>query len=125
MSSIDDRLYCKDPSLARQAMADETDVNQILARYANGGVLNVNGKEPLYGDVSEVPDYATALRIVREADAAFATLPAKVRDRFNNDPGQLVDFVLDDSNRAEAVELGLLEASKVKPPATPEAPPKA
>lgn len=119
---MDDKLYCKDPSLARQASKDEVDINQVLAKYANGGVLNVNVKEPIYADVSQLPDYRTALETVRDAESAFAELPSYVRDRFSNDPGELLAFLSNVDNRDEALELGLIEPDKA-PVVTTPAPP--
>ena len=49
------------------------------------------------------------------ADDAFMALPAAVRERFNNDPAELVDFVSDVNNRSEAIDLGL-----IPPPAKPD-----
>ena len=121
----DGKLYCKEKSLTRQASKDETDVNQILERYSNGGFVNVNAAEPFYGDVSEIPDYATALNIVREAQSQFAALPSKLRDRFNNNPQDLINFLEDDKNREEAIKLGLIEAPPPGSEKKPEAPPPA
>ena len=67
-----------------------------------------NVRTPQYGDFIEATDYHTALNAVRAADAAFMELPADIRTRFNNDAGAFVDFVSDDSNRAEAEKLGLV-----------------
>ena len=44
----------------------------------------------------------------------FLDLPAKVRDRFKNDPGQFLEFATDPSNVDELVKMGL--ATKVHKP---------
>ena len=46
--------------------------------------------------------------MVLAADDAFMALPANVRERFNNDPAELVDFISDVANRSEAIDLGLI-----------------
>lgn len=93
---------------AVQAYKDECDINQIVRRFGVTGELPVTRLEPLYGDFSAVPDYQTALNMVREAGAAFDSLPSAVRRRFGNDPAELMQFLQDPSNREEAERLGLV-----------------
>jgi len=45
-------------------------------------------------------------------------LPAKMRARFHNDPQELLEFISNEENRAEAEKLGLV----AKKPETPPAP---
>lgn len=114
-------LKCDDPSLAQQQFKEEADINTILERFArNGGILNGPSREPLSGDFTGFGDFHSAMNTVVAAQQAFADLPAKVRTRFNNDPGQFVDFVNDESNRDEAVKLGLI--SPPEPVGAPESP---
>lgn len=102
-------LECKDPSLAQQHMKDETDINNIVAQYGVTGQLpEVPVRVPTYGDFTGTNDYRQALDLVLAADDAFMALPAHVRERFNNDPAELVDFVSDINNRSEAIDLGLI-----------------
>jgi phage internal scaffolding protein len=101
-------LVCDDPSLAQQHAKDECDINTIVRRFGLTGELPSNVRAPQYGDFTDAVDYHTALNAVRAADEAFMQLPADVRTRFNNDAGAFVDFVSDDSNRAEAEKLGLV-----------------
>jgi len=103
-----DALSCPEPSLAQQHARDECDINTIVRRFGLTGELPSNVRTPQYGDFIEATDYHTALNAVRAADAAFMELPADIRTRFNNDAGAFVDFVSDDSNRAEAEKLGLV-----------------
>lgn len=102
-------LECKDPSLAQQHMKDETDINNIVAQYGVTGQLpEAPVRVPTYGDFTGTNDYRQALDMVLAADDAFMALPAHVRERFNNDPAELVDFVSDINNRSEAIDLGLI-----------------
>lgn len=106
----------KDPSLAQQHMKDECDINNIVERFGVTGQLPVASSiPPTYGDFTGVNDYRTALDLVMAADESFMSLPAKIRERFNNDPAELVDFVSDINNRSEAIDLGL-----IPPPAKPD-----
>lgn len=99
---------CEGKSLTEQHHASEVNINSIVSRYAKTGVLPVRGGNPSYGDFTGVEDYHSACEAVRQAEAAFMTLPPEVRKRFGNDPGELIDFVSDEGNRAEAVRLGLV-----------------
>ena len=52
------------------------------------------------------------------------TLPADLRKRFSNDPGQLLSFLENEDNRAEAIKLGLVNAPQdIENPQGAEAPP--
>lgn len=111
-------------SLTKQASKEECDINEILARAGASGYVNhLNKQNPLYTDVSGIPDYQSSLNFIRESQEAFMQLPAKMRERFENDPGRMLAFLQDENNRKEAVELGLLAA----PPEPPKegAPPPA
>lgn len=106
------------PSLAKQAFAEECDINEILRRSALSGVLgHVNDRAALYEDVSEVPDFHDAMNIVVDAKERFASLDAPVRERFQNDPGVLMEFLSDESNRAEAEKLRLISPRPAQPAA--------
>lgn len=103
---------CTEPSMAQQSFKDECDINKIMERFGLTGELPDNVRIPQYGDFSGIRDYHSALNAVLEADEAFMQLPAQLRARFDNDPAKFVDFCSDDSNRDEAVKLGLLSASE-------------
>lgn len=102
----------KDPkawdSMTKQSFRDEVDINKIMAGVQKTGFMPVRGGQPFYGDVSDVVDYRDSLEKVREAEQLFAQMPARIRSRFDNDPGKMLDFLSDDSNLDEAVDLGLV-----------------
>lgn len=115
-ASIRTGLSCPEPTKTQQQFAEEADINTIVERFGLTGELPSNLKVPQSGDFSEVvSDYQTALNMVLEADHAFMQLPAEVRARFRNDPGELVDFVSDEKNRDEAIKLGLVVPPKAPP----------
>lgn len=111
-------LKCEDPSLTQQHMAEECDINYIVERFGVTGQLpDAPQYAPTYGDFTGIGDYRQALDAVSAADAAFMALPAKIRERFDNDPALFVDFCssTDPADRSEAIELGL-----IPPPAVPD-----
>jgi len=110
-------------SRTKQSFRDETDINVILARYKETGqVTHVNGKTAVYGDFSNAQDLLSSLNSMHQAQDAFDQLPAALRDKFSHSPAALLSFVDDPTNRAEAIELGLL-ADPNSPRPDPQAKP--
>lgn len=106
-------------SLTKQAFREECDINVLMDRYQRTGILPGDPSRRAAGgfvDVSDVGSYQECLAVVAKANEAFAALPARVRERFKNDPARMVLFVEDDRNREEAVRLGLVEAPPAPPP---------
>lgn len=111
-------LKCDDKSLAQQHMKDECDINVIVERFGVTGHLPVKPLEPSYGDFSGVGDYHSALNQINATKEQFMSLPAKVRAKFSHDPFELVNFLMDEANRSEAIELGLINGDYVAKVAT-------
>ena len=101
------------PSLTKQSEAAGCDLHRILDRYTKTGYLPSSG-EAVFGDFSSVGDYQACLDRVSAAQDAFDGLPATLRRRFGDDPAQLVAFLQDPANRAEAVTLGLIDAPQAQ-----------
>jgi len=108
-ASDESALHCEDASLAQQQFKDESDINNILRQFNITGELPNAPISPKYGDFSGISDYKTALDRVIAADEEFMNLPATLRARFDNEPANLIEFLENDQNRAEAEKLGLVE----------------
>lgn len=102
-------LKC-DPEEGRtkQEFAKECDINEIVRRFGITGELPNGVAMPSSGDFEGVTDFHSAMNLVRQAQDEFLLLPAEVRARFNNDPGQVLAFLEDGRNRDEAMKLGLI-----------------
>lgn len=119
----------KKESLTKQSEAPATDINKIYARYKQTGTLPViMDGQPVYGDFTTALSFEESMQRVCEFNEYFESLPAKVRDRFQNDPRRLLAFCEDEDNREEAEKLGLLKKTEKMPvesnqtvPATPVA----
>lgn len=109
-----------EPTMTKEAPANEVDINKIMDRYLKTGVLP-EPRPAQYGDATAVPSYEEAMNIVNQGREAFEALPAKIRERFANDPAQFLDFVNDEANYDEAVKLGLV-AERESAPAEKSAP---
>lgn len=97
-----------EPSMAKQSFAEEVDINTIVKRFGLTGELPTNIRMPTYGDFTEALDYHQALNAIARANEAFDAMPAEVRARFHNNPGEFVDFCEKAENREEAIKLGLI-----------------
>jgi len=111
-------------SPTQQHMRDECDINQIIARLHQDGVItHVNSRAPVWGtDVSSYEDFQTSMQIVLDARAQFAALHSKVRARFNNDPAEFLAFMGNPENAQEAITLGLATEAEDSPSRTPPEP---
>ncbi len=118
------KKHCSVPKMTKQSFKQECDINYIVNHWMKHGELLHTGSRvpPRYGDFSNATDYQTAVNQVSEAKRQFDLLPAKIRERFDNQPWKLLDFLADPANHDEGVDLGLFEPVPAGPeiPATPE-----
>lgn len=98
---------------AQQQFKDEADINTIVKRYMKTGNLgNPNAtRQPSFGDFSSV-DYMEMRNAIADIDQDFASLSAKIRRRFNEDPYQLVRWLENPANAKEAAKLGLISQAE-------------
>lgn len=120
----------QEESLTQQQFVQDCDINVLAVRFGlTGKPLPVAPVDPsAYGDFSDVPDLRTALDIIHDAKTKFMELPPKLRERFQNQPANLWDFVNDPENAEESVRLGLLVRApnpndKGPAPPAPQTPP--
>lgn len=107
-------------SRTKQSFAKEADINNIMMRASKTGLLVdpsvVSNRRPNFGDFSDVGDFQSIVNRIRSVEGAFMMLSAKIRSKFDNDAGKLLDFVADPVNAKEAQELGLLPVPVVPVP---------
>ncbi|AXL14715.1 internal scaffolding protein [Microviridae sp.] len=105
----------------QQSMAADCDINNIMKKYEKTGVLqHVARYGGSYGDFTVLPDFHTAMNKMIEAQEMFMSLPASIREKFNNDAGAFVEFAVDEKNIDEMRKMGLSkEAPKKSEPAKP------
>lgn len=119
------RTWCQRPGtrdedgnivyFTEQSHKDQCDVNKIIEKYDRTGLLtHVTKIEARFGDVTGV-DFRRAQDIYINAQKMFDDLPAHVKKRFNQNAGELLEFMENEENRKEAIELGLI---------APETPPE-
>jgi len=107
-----------EPSMTIQSEKDNCDINKIVAKFKSTGLMtNVVAVQATSGDFSDIVDYQTACNAVIAAEDAFSALPATIRKRFDNSPGQFLAFIDDANNRSEAISLGLIPKTQSDIPA--------
>lgn len=87
------------PSLTVQDEKDESDINYIVNRFADGqkGIATLDlGDSSQYaflqfGDATLPGDYSTALELVSGVREEFYSLPAYVRAKFGHDPMNFIN----------------------------------
>ena len=107
------------PSMTKQEFVRECDVNNVIKQYKQTGmVAHVNAKasQGAYQDLPDAVDFQESLHLVMPAEQAFMTLPAKVRDKFGQDPAEFLAFMANPENEAEIRALGLANPLKEAPP---------
>lgn len=114
-ASDESGLNCQDKTRAQQHFKAECDINTIVQRFGITGMAPTGVRMPTFGDFTGVSNFHEAANAIAQAREAFDTMPASIRSRFRNDPGEFVAFCSDEKNREEAVKLGL-----VPPPRLPD-----
>lgn len=106
--------FVPEKHLTQQEFKDECDINRIMAQALQKGMIPVTDNLARYGDFSEVGEYQDAQNLRLRAEAQFAALPAKLRDRLQNDPARFLEWIAKPENLDEALEFGLLSDEESK-----------
>lgn len=109
----------ENPSRAKQAFKDECDINNIMSRYEQTGLIeHIRVNQGRYVDAPSYEDFHQAMNLVTSATQMFDTLPASIRRDFNNDASLFLEFVSNEDNREAMVNYGLIDPAKIpEPPA--------
>ena len=104
----------------QQHFKDECDINLIMKRFQETNQFPpgiVKQKPPMFLDYSAL-DFANATSTMQRAKTMFDALPSSARERFKNDPYELLGWMEDPANRQEAERMGLLAPTTA--PAAPQ-----
>lgn len=110
--TVSKRDFCRTKtsgkSKTRQEFTKECDINHIIAKHLKMGQAIEVDTNANYTDVSNIPAYEEMLTKVIVAKQSFNRLDNKVREKFHNNPNELMDFLKNKDNYDEAVKLGLV-----------------
>lgn len=108
------RLKFDDRSLTKQASKQECDINFIINKFQQSGLLSHTRENPgQYADFEDT-DYHEAMNIVADANSMFESIPSSIRAKFENDPGKFLDFATNPDNIGELRKLGLAPPEIIK-----------
>lgn len=105
----------------KQSMRAECDINNILGKYAKGGVIDHLAKYGGEFGTVEPMTFHEAMNLVTKAQEMFADLDSGIRKRFGNDPGAFLEFAQDPKNIDELRKMGLAKAAPEPVPGPVEA----
>nr|UXQ88059.1 MAG: internal scaffolding protein [Microvirus sp.] len=101
------RTYNEKSSLTKQSFKAECDINNIINKFTNTGIItHENPNNSQYG-YAPSNDFREAMDIVLIANQQFEELPANIRRKFANSPELFLDFAQNPNNRAEMHDMGL------------------
>lgn len=112
------RVFCQRPGnhdedgnpiyFTEQSHKINCDVNAIIKKYDKTGLIShISRFEAQFGDLSG-NDFKTMTDKIINANNQFNNLPSEIRNRFQNNPEELLRFMENPLNRDEAIDLGLI-----------------
>ena len=110
-----------DPGLTEQSHKEDVDMHNIMRQFEKTGIVkHVAAHAGTYGDYVGAPGFQEAMNIIAKAESMFESVPAKIRAKFDNDPGKFVDFMQAPENYQAILDLGLDASHLPKPEAVAE-----
>jgi len=110
----------KEPSMVQPEHAEETEINNVMARYARTGLLPVSDVAKHFADLSVPFDFNAAQDIILEARRRFLDMPFEVRDEFRTAESLLEAFQTK-TGRARLEAIGVLQRVEQEPSKAPVA----
>lgn len=115
--------------MTEQHHKETCDIHTIMRKYEKTGLLeHVAARGPEYKNYVGAPDFKEAMDYIANANSLFQSIPSSIRDKFNNDPAEYLNFVTDENNREAIEALGLptehLGEKPCDPTPTPREPTK-
>lgn len=107
------QLFCRDKTRTQQQFKDQCNINVLFARYLETGEIPQVMAGLNYGNFEGIFDFQSAMNAVRTAEGLFGQLPARIKNRFDNDPQKLLEFLADPDNKEEAQFLKLIDKEPV------------
>jgi len=114
--------FSKSKNHTRSEQAPATDINNIVKKYYKTGVIDyVVKNEPQFGDFTGI-DFEEIQNKVAQGNQLFESLPAHVRQEFNNNPAEFIEFIQVKDN-IEDMRDGEIDGEQKTPQDPPETQP--
>lgn len=92
-----------------QQPTNNVDPRKQAQRYYREGKIFGRRDEPFFIDIENMPKNLAEMREqLNKYDKMFKRLPASIKDRFENSPEKMIDFLSDKKNLPLAADMGLL-----------------
>lgn len=102
------------PGRTKQSFREKVNINSIVAKHRRTGMIeHLNSKKPFYGDVTNISSYKESLETVIIAQDLFNKMSPDIRQRFKNDPNEMITFLNDPKNHEEALELKMINKQPI------------
>lgn len=105
-----------DDGRTQQQFARECNINNIVEQFLGGkDITHINPNEPVFTEVPQI-DFTQAALALSAASQRMDQLPSKLREKFGNDPAQLLNYIQDrENNLDEGRELGIYAPEEAEP----------
>lgn len=97
----------------KQSFKDECDINNIVRKFDEGFPMPIQQAWE-EGDFVDAPTFQESMELVVYAREQFDSLPARIRDKFANDPRRFFEFTQNPDNVEEMAALGMLTEESVQ-----------
>lgn len=95
-------------SLTQQSYANDAKIQNIIKRYDSRGYFDSINRNPgQYGDFTQVTDLSQAMEKIQSAKDNFMTVPATIREQFQNNPQTFYEFASNPDNFDRLVDMGI------------------
>lgn len=95
-------------TMTKQSFKDSCNINKIMEKYAKSGQMPaINASDQKFEFASSI-SFTESMQIITDASQTFDGLPARMRQRFGNNPALFLEFVENPANRTEMGAMGLL-----------------
>lgn len=104
-----------EPTMTKQALAENLNVNNIIKRYNQTGILQkAHDFEGVYGEFTSY-DLREAMDKTYKAEELFLNVPSNIRAQFGNDAGAFIDFATNEKNIQQMRDWGLAKPAVAEP----------
>lgn len=101
---------CGTEQMTKQSHKAECDIHNILKQYQRTGIVShISKQQARYEDLPDPMEFQEAMNIRLQAEEAFGSLPAKIRERYGNDPGQFLAALSDEDEHPFLRKMGVLK----------------
>lgn len=83
----------KYPDMADQSQVKDADINTIVARFLQKGIVPQLNTKGIFADTTQFPDLQAATNAIIEAENIFMTLPSFLRENFRNNPQMFFEYL--------------------------------